>query len=57
METIQSQTFAITKWDYGDTGFYSAQTSYLNIKVLAFATNKNMRFFKTTANLSYWYDQ
>ena len=24
-------------WSYGDTGFYSGQTSYLNMKVLTFA--------------------
>ena len=35
---------------YSDTGFYSAQTSYLYMKVL---TYENMQFFLTTANLSY----
>ena len=28
MATMQGQTFAITKWDYGDTGFTLGQTSY-----------------------------
>ena len=28
-------------WTYGDTGFYSAQTSYLDMKVLTFAKDKN----------------
>ena len=53
METIQDQTFAIMKWVYGDTGFYSAQTTYLSMKVLTFAKNENIQFFLTTANLSY----
>ena len=26
-------------WTYGDTGFYSGHTSYLNMKVLMFAGN------------------
>ena len=30
---------------YGDTGFYSGQSSYLDMKVLTFAKNENMRFF------------
>ena len=30
---------------YGDTGFYSAQTTYLSMKVLTFAKNENIRFF------------
>ena len=51
METIQGQTFVIMKWDlYGDTGFHSAQTTYLSMKVLTFAKNENIR---STANLSY----
>ena len=52
METIQGQTFAITKGAYGDTGFYSAQTTYLSMKVLILAKNKNIRFFPTFANLA-----
>ena len=30
---------------YGDTGFYSGQSSYLDMKVLTFAKNENMQFF------------
>ena len=30
---------------YGDTGFYSAQTTYLSMKVLTFAKNENIQFF------------
>ena len=32
-------------WTYGDTGFYSGQTSNLNMKVLIFAKDENMQFF------------
>ena len=32
------------------TGFYRGQTSYRNV---IFAKDENMRFFKTTANVSY----
>ena len=39
---------------YGDTGFYSGQSSYFNMKVLTFANDENLcDFFYTTANLSY----
>ena len=31
-------------WIYVDTGFYSGQTSHLNMKVLTFAKDENMRF-------------
>ena len=34
---------------YGDTGFYSGQTSYLSMKVLTFAKSEKI---KTTADLS-----
>ena len=29
---------------YGDTGFYNAQTSYLNMEVVTFAKDENIRF-------------
>ena len=32
-------------WTYGVTGFYSGQTSYLNMEVLTFAKDKIMRFY------------
>ena len=31
---------------YGDTGFYSAQTTYLSMKVLTFTKNETIRFFE-----------
>ena len=30
---------------YGDTGFYSARTRYLKMKVLTFAKDENMQIF------------
>ena len=39
METIQDQTRNGT---YGDTGFYSAQTTYLSMKVLTIAKNEKI---------------
>ena len=36
-----------TNWTYGDIGFYSGQTSYLNMMVLKFAKNETMPFFLT----------
>ena len=33
-------------WTYGDTGFYSAQTCYFNLKVLTFAKDENVQFIK-----------
>ena len=44
MDITQGQTFAITKWDQCDTGFYSVQTTYLTIKILTFAKNENIQF-------------
>ena len=41
-----------TNGTYRDTGFYTGQTSYLNIKILTFAKGEDMQFFQTTANLS-----
>ena len=40
-------------WTYGDTGFYSGQTSYLNMKVFTFAKKWESAIFLTTANLNY----
>jgi len=42
MKTIQGQTFAITKWYYGYTEFYSAQTTWLSMEVLTLAKNENI---------------
>jgi len=39
---------------YGDTGFYSGQTSYLNVKVLVIAKNENMRFFLNHCQPELW---
>ena len=39
-------------WTYGDTGFYSGQTSYLNMKYLHLLKMRNA-IFLTTANLSF----
>ena len=46
METNKAKHLPSRNWSYGDTGFYSGQTSYLSMKVLTFATDENMRFFK-----------
>ena len=43
----------LMNWTYSDTGFYSGQTSYLNLKVLTLAKDENVRYFLTTANLTY----
>ena len=45
MDTIQGETFAIMKWDPMVTGFYSAQITYLSMKVLTFAKNEKIQFF------------
>ena len=46
METMQGQTFAITKWDVW--GHRILQwPNYLHNKVLTFAKDENMRFFFT----------
>ena len=37
MKTIQGQTFAITKWDYGYT-----ETTWLSMEVLTLAKNENI---------------
>ena len=29
-------------WTYGDTGFYSGKTSYLNMKILTFAKDEKL---------------
>ena len=49
----QGQTFAINKLDLQWHKIYSVKTTYLSVKVLTFAKNENIQFFKTTANLSY----
>ena len=43
----------LMNWTYGDTGFYSSQTSYLIVKVLIFATDENMRFFLNHCQFRY----
>ena len=52
--TGQNIILSLMNWTYM-TGFYSGQSSYLNVKVLLiFAKDENMHFFfKTTANLIY----
>ena len=41
-----SQTIATNEWDlYKDTGFYSGQTSHLNMKILTFAENESLYIF------------
>ena len=37
--------FLPMNWTYNDTGFYSGQTSFLNMKVLTFAKDENTHFF------------
>ena len=39
MDTIHGKTFNGT---YGDTGLYSAQVTYLSMKILIFAKNENV---------------
>ena len=40
-------------WTYGDTGFYSDQTSYLNMKALTLAKDENMFHKPQARSISY----
>ena len=48
LRLYRAKHLPLMNWIYGDAGFYSGQTSYLNMKVLIYAN-----FFFNTANLSY----
>ena len=46
METVQGKHLPSRNGTYGDTGYYSAQTTYLSMKVHTVAKNENIHFFK-----------
>ena len=45
LRLYRAQHLPLMNWTYGDTRIYSGQSSYLNMKILTFAKEKNMRFF------------